>query len=283
MKVGIIINNHPRARRIGTALMSGCEYMGWFSTVMNCAEGIDDSQQFDLLVGYGWCHESIFESYKKKGSKYIYIDLGYWNRKQYRSDYNGFHKCVLNARHPTKYFQRNRDNRRITIDTPRIQSWAKRHKNGHIVLAGMSAKGSASLGFQPMEWERRIVEKLHRITKRPIVYRPKPSWRGFTEINGTQISLDTQPISEILIDAHALVTYYSNASIDALAAGVPIYTVEGIAKVVSIDSIENIENVESYMKCDRVQLLNDVSYCHFTKDEISTGVMFRQFVEDGLL
>jgi len=151
------------------------------------------------------------------------------------------------------------------------------------VLAGMSAKGAISVGFQPMDWERRIVARLQRLTNRPIIYRPKPSWRGFTTIEGTSLSLDTQPISDILVNAHALVTYYSNASFDALAYGVPIYTVDGAAKVASIDVLEHIENADAYKTCDRQQLVNDISYCHFTKDEIANGTMFRQFIQDGMV
>jgi hypothetical protein len=279
--VCVLIDNHPRARRIGDALLSGIACMRWIPTILNT---LDESKQFDLVVGYGWCHRDTFEYYRRKGSKYIYIDLGYWNRKLYRSDYNGFHKCILNNRHPTKYFRkRPRDSRRITLDAPVIQPWSSTNKGKHIVLAGMSAKGALSLGLQPMEWERRTVDKLRRTTKRTIIYRPKPSWRGFTPIDGTYLSLDTQPIFDILQNAHALVTYYSNASFDALAAGVPIYTVEGPAKVASIDRIENIENAEEYKTIDRKQLFNDISYCHFIKDEISSGYMFSQFMADGLI
>ena len=128
-----------------------------------------------------------------------------------------------------------------------------------------------------------MVDKLRRATKRNIIYRPKPSWRGFTPIDGTYLSTETQPISDILHNAHALVTYYSNASFDALAAGVPIYTVEGPAKVASIDSIDNIENAGKFQTIDRQQLFNDISYCHFIKDEISSGFMFSQFMRDSLL
>lgn len=281
MNVGIIIDNHPRSRRIGDALVEGAKRVGWIYTIIN---GIDESLNFDVIVGYGWCHRLSFEHYKEKGSKYIYIDLGYWNRKLYRSDYNGFHKCILNNRHPTKYFRkRKRDSRRITIDAPVIRPWSSTHNDKHIILAGMSAKGALSLGLQPMEWERRTVDKLRRITNRNIIYRPKPSWRGFTPIDGTYLSLDTQPISDILQNAHALVTYYSNASFDALAAGVPIYTVEGPAKVASIDSIDNIENAGDFKTINRQQLFNDISYCHFIKDEIASGQMFSQFMADGLI
>ncbi len=280
MRIGVIIDSHPRSRRIGEALLQGSKAVGWSPTVINA---IDDEQRFDLIAGYGWSNRPTFDHYRNLGSKYIYIDLGYWNRKLYRSDYNGFHKCILNSRHPNKYFQCGRNSRRISHDAPTIQPWSISAKSKHIVLAGMSAKGALSVGLQPMEWERRIVDKLRRITKRNIVYRPKPSWRGFTPIDDTFLSIDPQPISEVLENAHALVTYYSNASFDALAAGVPIYTVEGPAKVASIDSWENIENAHNSPKIDRRQLFNDISYCHFTKDEIASGFMFSQFVSDGLI
>lgn len=278
MRVGILIDNHPRSRRIGEALVTAAKYLAWPFTVINV---LDESQSFDLVVGYGWCHRPIFEFYRAQRIKYIYIDLGYWQRKLYRSDYNGFHKCVLNNRHPTKYFQRNRDSRRITQDAPVIQPW--RDTGEHIVLAGMSAKGALSVGLQPMEWERHIIGKLRKYTNRTIVYRPKPSWHGFAPIDGTILSVDTQPISDILHNAHALVTYYSNASFDALAAGVPIYTVEGPAKVASIPSLKEIENAHDYRSVNRKQLFNDISYCHFTKDEIASGMMFSQFMRDGFI
>src|SRR6266550_6172088 len=167
MKVCVFIDNHPRSRRIGDALVLGADCVGFNTTVLNA---LDESRSFDLVVGYGWCNKDIFELYHQHGAKYIYIDLGYWSRKLYRSDYNGFHKCIINARHPTKYFQRHRDDRRITIDAPVIRPWAKFGKSKHIVLAGMSAKGALSVGFEPMVWERHTVGELRRQTKRSIVY-----------------------------------------------------------------------------------------------------------------
>ncbi len=280
MKVCVFIDSHPRSRRIGDALVVGADCVGFSTIILNA---IDESKSFDLIVGYGWCNLPVFDYYRQKGAKYIYVDLGYWSRKLYRSDYNGFHKCIINARHPTKYFQRNRDDRRITIDAPVIRPWRESRKSSHIVLAGMSGKGATSVGFQPMAWERQTVDRLRRLTNRSIIYRPKPSWRGFTSIDNTSLSLDTQPLSDILLNAHALVTYYSNASFDALAYGLPIYTVEGAARVVSIDVLEHIEDTKKYMEYDRQQLINDISYCHFTKDEIANGTMFRQFMHDGMI
>jgi hypothetical protein len=282
MHIGICVNTQPaRSRRIADALVSGAMYVGFKSTIFH---SLDAALNFDLVCGYGWCNREIFEFYRGKGTNYIYIDLGYWNRKLYKSDYNGFHKCVLNARHPTKYFQRNRDERRITVEAPVIRPWRKSRHSSHIIVAGMSGKGASSVGYEPMAWERRIVGVLRGVTKRPIIYRPKPSWLGYSPIEGTTTSPDTQPIGDILLNAHALVTYYSNASIDALAYGVPIYTVEGPAKVASLKSLEQIEeNSDSFMSIDRQQFMNDISYCHFTKDEIANGTMFRQFMKDKML
>ena len=115
------------------------------------------------------------------------------------------------------------------------------------------------------------------------MYRPKPSWRDARPIQGTIWSPPEQTIHDALKDAWALVTMYSNAAIDALAAGIPVYAEDGVAKALSISSLTEIDNPPEFSIKERRQFLADVGYCHWTKAEISDGTMFRQFVDDGLI
>lgn len=274
VKVCVFRYQHPRSRKIADALADGARRLGW---------GVVDTEEehfqpkADMLLAYGWRNQAMFEAYRRAGLHFIYVDLGYWQRKRARSDYGGNHKVVLDGRHATGYFRRGRPMDRLE-GSPPIGLW---QQNGrHIVLAGLSAKGAVASGMRPLAWEHVTIAGLRKLTDRPIVYRPKPSWRDARPIDKTIFSPGEQPIEEVLQGAHMLVTLHSNAALDALAAGVPIYAAEGLASVMST-SLENIET--PHRPADRRQFFADVSYAHFTRHEIASGMVFEQFMADGLL
>lgn len=275
VRVCIYVDRHPRSAPIGAALLAGAKRMGWDAFV---TRDWHETPRADLLAGYGWCNRAMFEAYRAAGRHFIYVDLGYWHRKQYRSDYGGLHKLVVDGRHATAYFRRNRPRDRLA-GAPEIKPW--RQNGAHIVLAGLSAKGAASSGLKPLVWEHDIISRLKRVTGRSIVYRPKPSWTSAQPIPGTIFSPPEQPLSEVLADAWALLTLHSNAALDALAAGVPVRAQEGLASVMSMASVECVE----FPPCngDREQLFADIGYCHWTRHEIADGTALALLRDDGLL
>lgn len=231
----------------------------------------------DLFMAYGWVNRPMFEAYRRAGLDFVYIDLGYWARKRARSDYGGLHKVVVNGRHATSYFRdRPRPHDRLE-QAPTIQPW---RQGNRIILAGLSAKGAVGSGMRPLAWEHEMIAAIRKVSRRPITYRPKPSWRDARPIEGTTFSPGEQPIEEVLRGAHALVTLHSNAALDALAAGVPVHAVEGLSSVMSTP-IEEIET--PHRPSDREQFFADVSYCHWTRQEISNGIVFDIFRSEGLL
>lgn len=274
MNVCVFQYQHSRSKRVAQALAEGAGRVGW---KIEITEESHLRPRADILMSYGWVNRPMFEAYRLAGGHYIYVDLGYWTRKRARSDYSGHHKVVLDARHATAYFRRNRPHDRLD-GAPPIKPWAKNGR--HIVIAGLSAKGAVGSGMRPLAWEHETIARLRQLTDRPIVYRPKPSWRDARPIEKTIFSPSEQPIEEVLQGAHALVTLHSNAALDALAAGVSIYAQEGLSSVMSTP-LEEIEKPRR--PDDREQFFADVSYCHFTRQEIATGMVFDQFRADGLL
>lgn len=265
-----------RSREIAIALRAGVAAMGWQGEIVHSTHTVPRA---DVIAAYGWCNQRMFEAYRKTGRHYVYVDLGYWARKRSRNDYAGYHKAVVDARHATKYFRRARPGDRL-IGVPRLEPW----KNGggpHIIVAGMSAKGAAASGLRPLEWETATIARLRELTTRRIIYRPKPSWRDARPLPGALFSPGTQPIAEVLREAHALVTYHSNAAIDALAAGIPVHAADGLASVMSMPSLDCIEAPPR--DGDRGQFFADVGYCHWTVPEMADGTMWGQMREDGLL
>lgn len=276
MKICIFAD--PRIRRsveIADALRKSAHRLGWKSEVV---ETVHKEPRGDLIAGYGWRNREIFEAYRKAGLHYLYFDLGYWGRKKSRSDVSGYHKAVFDARHATGYFRRGRPHDRMA-GAPEIVPW-----NGggtHIIVAGLSAKAAMASDRGVMEWEHETIAKLRQITRRPIVYRPKPSWKAARPVDGTIFSPRSQLIGEVLQSAHALVTLHSNAALDALAAGVPIYAEEGVGSVMSMRSLDQIEH-PPYPE-GREQLFADVGYCHWSVPEIANGTMWAQFMADGMI
>jgi hypothetical protein len=269
---------HPRARRVGEALFEGAQRVGWRAAMADPSDHVGA----ELVLSYGWKHRPVFEACRAAGGHFLYVDLGYWQRRAFRGDFNGLHKVVLDARHATAYFQRRRKGDRLA-DAPAVRPWATGGR--HILLAGLSDKGAQSWGCRPYEWELRTIAALRRVTDRPIVYRPKPSWAGAQPIAGAGFSPLQEPLEAALQGAHALVTPYSNAGIDALLAGVPVCSEEGLASVLAtpLAEIEQPRRPDDFDGYGREQFRADVSYTQFSRNEIVTGAMFRQFLADGLI
>ncbi len=276
MKLWVCMNvGNPRSGVIAKALAEGARRLDW-DVVVTDAWAQDPGA--DLVAGYGWCNHRLFDRYRAAGKQFIYVDLGYWQRKSFMGDFNGYHKVVVDGRHATGYFQRNRPHDRLD-GAPEIKPW--RRDGTEIVLAGLSPKAAAASGLASLAWEKKMIEEIQAVTDRPIVYRPKPSWADAQPIEGVGFAGRDRKIETVLESAWALVTLHSNAALDAIAAGVPIFAEAGLASAVSMRSIADIEaQTEEF---DRHQLLADVGYCHWRTEEIANGALFADLLDQKLV
>ena len=210
----------------------------------------------------------------------LYADLGYWKRRLH-SRYDGYHKLILNARHPIDYFQnRKHDLTRLRDLGLNIKPW--RRNGNHIIVAGMSDKAARFEGLVPGQWERDIIAKLKKITDIPITYRAKPSCMRTRAIPGTtfnrELDLDKQ-----LASAHAVVCRQSNVAVDAIVAGVPVYCEYGVGKALSMGDIKEINDPFIPTDEQRLDFLADVSWTQFSTHEIATGLPFQHLKDEGLI
>lgn len=236
--------------------------------------------QFDAAIFYGLAGGcgKILSDYRAAGKRAIYIDLGYWGRRN-RTRWDGYHKLALNSRHPTDYFQRiPKGPERFSEFGLTISPWRKSGR--HILLVGMSAKAAHAEGFEPEQWERETIARLRQLTDRPIVYRPKPNWRDARPLEGTQFGQGAA-LADALVDCHAVVAHHSNAAIDALLAGIPCICPEGAASVLSGHQLEQIENPP--MPDGREQWACDLAWTQWTVEEMEAGLAYRYLVTEGLL
>lgn len=233
----------------------------------------------DVAIFYGLASglDRVFADYRT-GRRAVYVDLGYWNRRK-RTRWDGYHKVAVNSRHPTDYFQRRRHGpERFLQHGVEIKPW--REDGRHILVAGMSAKAAYAEGLLPHQWERETIARLRQITRRPIVYRPKPNWGDAKPIIGSTFDKDST-LEQALADCHAVVAHHSNVAVDALIAGVPCVCPGGVASLLSAHRLEDVENPPT--PDGREQWAADLAWTQWTVDEMRLGKAFQYLLEEDLI
>jgi len=145
----------------------------------------------------------------------------------------------------------------------------------------MGAKAADCEGFATHEWELGAVATLKQHTDRPIIYRPKPSWRNPEPIDGTIFSPRTQPLLDVLEGCHAVVSHHSNVCIDAILEGVPSFCAQGVALPMSRSDLSQIES--PIYPDGREQWAADIAYTQWRPDEMRDGLVWRYLKDEGII
>ena len=242
-------------------------------------QGWSGQTNADAVVAYGWRNVAMFEAYRAKGKAFVYLDMGYWHRRpKGRGIYRGYHKVVVGDRDALQYFRRGQPASRWRSLAVDIKPW--RRTGRHILLAGMSHKSAVHNGYRAQEWETEAVARIRRYSDRPILYRPKPSWPHSSPIAGTTFWRPDSPLQADLENAWAVVTHHSNVGLEALAAGIPVYSEGGLASTMTME-LEQIESPP--LPDDRESFFADVAYCQWSADEMESGACWRHLQREGLV
>ena len=240
---------------------------------------------FDIAIFYGLMR-SILDGYKSVRRPAIYIDLGYFGRHE-GGRREGYHKMVLNGRHPTTYFQNKRhDEKRFKHFGISVREWRGGLRDGYIILAGMSAKAAAAEKFKPEEWESKAVAEIRRYTNREIFYRPKPNWLGATclpntrQVRGEKTEGD---IYNFLDNCHAIVTHHSNVAVEGLLYGVPVFCWDGVATAPgkACRDLSRIEDPPA--PTGREQWAADIAWTQWNIAEMKSGAAWQYLKDEKLV
>ncbi len=283
------IKGHTRSRITCEAMAAGIAWHGDKVHVIDESrwKGTADAQ-VAVFYGLEGNTPAIFEHYRTTpGLKAVYIDLGYWGRRE-GGRFTGYHKIVVNNRHPNAYlmekamppdrFQRFG----VTIKPPR-QVDGKRQQHQHILLAGMGDKGAIAEGYQPEEWERAAIRVLRQYTTREIVYRPKPSWKTAGPIEDTRYSHRDINLEVELADCWAVFTHHSNVAVDAVIEGIPVYCEDGAGTFVAFALPESVEQPYIPKAHGREQWAANLAYCQWSIAEMKQGLPWQHLKTEGLV
>lgn len=269
-----------RSSHIAEAMADGIRRCGDAAIIVN---GFRDSPGADVCVAYGWAAPELFMKYRAAGRSFVYIDLGWWDRKPHRDLLDGFHKVMVNTREPSAtrpYLRGDLPDARWLAARMEVQPW--RTGGDYVLIAGMSAKCAHTYGLGPEEWERQAITAIGNIRwdkGRPpvpkIVYRPKPSWPAWTILPGAMISPPDEALAFALDAARAVVSHHSNVAVDALIAGVPVWVEHGVCYEASTP----LARLWSPEHPVREPMLADLAWMQYRPSEMRSGMCWATLKE----
>ncbi len=268
---------NKRSKTLAEAAYKGLRRIGETAVLRDSTKYTGVVSSYAVFYGLSMGLNRIFEDYKKYATA-VYIDLGYWHRRL-GGRFNGYHKVIVNSRHPTAYFQNNKHSpERFKALGLKIKPW--REKGNRILLAGMSAKAALAEGLIQFQWEKKALESITHVSTKPVTYRPKPNCLQSRPLVGAGYDKRT-PLPLALAGCHALVTRQSNTAVDALLEGIPVFCEKGVASVMGESDLSLIDT--PYFPEDRQRWAEDIAWCQFTTAEIAEGVPWRHLKDEGLI
>jgi hypothetical protein len=193
----------------------------------------------------------------KTRREWFYGDHGYFGRREYyRITRNAYQHDGTGLAGPERFHSFHRP----------VQPW--RTTGQHVLVCPNSAGYFALFGLHVDKWITEVMQQLRAATDRPIRLR----WKQYA---GPSIKHD-------LADCWAVVTYSSAAALDALIAGVPVFSLAPFSAAHRMGSsdLSQIE-VPTYPE-DRKQFLWNLADQQWTLDEISSGLAWRALTRQRL-
>lgn len=201
----------------------------------------------------------LIDGWRGRQRRWCYWDRGYARRvfatDLPTGDNGGFYRFHLNA------FQM-REIRDVPDDRWRALKtdvWPWQCTGRHIVVAEPSETYERFHGIEG--WTMRTVKRLNELTDRPLLIRNKEMQRSGRKLH------------EDIKGAHCLVTHGSNAAVEAVIMGCPVFVhQDSAAALVGRCDLGRIE--EPYYP-DRHRWLNSLAFSQFNEAELVDGTLWK--------
>lgn len=238
----------------------------------NVVEGFHDGLLNSRLVVVTWnsygLPKRVAEKCVAAGGKHVVMENGYFLRDRgffimARGGFNGRESESCEGDSPIRWDS-------LGIE---VSPWNK-HGN-HILICGQRG-GRYSDMSMPLEWPERVMKRLREFTDRPILYRPHPGRERLPKswVENSYLLESSTPLQASLKNAHAVVTWTSNAATEALIAGVPVFysgptiAVEKVARC-------GVDEIEDPYYGDRMPVFRRMANNQWHISEISNGFAWR--------
>jgi hypothetical protein len=205
------------------------------------------------------CHPQLrhlIDEWNVRGRQYIYWDRGYARRIFAtwlpRGENGGYYRWHINS----FQMQKIRDvpvDRWNSLQT-KVMPWAKGGR--HIVIAAPTLTYTAF--HRTDRWTDQVVDVLSKVTDRPLMIRGKESKRS---------------LNEDLKGAHALISHQSNAAVEAVIMGCPVFVDPGSAA--ALVGKTDLQQIEHPIYPERQAWLNSLAYSQFNERELVDGTLWK--------
>jgi hypothetical protein len=198
-------------------------------------------------------------TWRSEGRTVVYWDRGF-ARRIFATDLppgkgGGYYRWCVNGYQMTA-IRDVPDDRWKALDQP---LWPWQRTGRHIVLAEPSPTYQRFHGIEG--WTERTIAELKRVTDRPIVVRDKEMQRFGRKLH------------EDLKGAHCLVTHGSNAAVESVIMGCPVFVHPDSAA--SLVGRTDLKDIEQPLYPDREQWVRSLAYSQFNERELVDGTLWR--------
>lgn len=217
----------------------------------------------DPIVLRGILKHKLMKQCWQDRRDFYYVDTGYFGNGRWKT----WHRITRNNLVQTKIVERPGDRwERFGIQ---IRPW---RTGEHIVVAAPDEKPCKFYGIELEQWINSTVHTLQQFTDRPIVVRKRAPRRI------DRIQTDT--LQTALQGAHALVTFNSNAAVESVLMGVPVFTMApNAAEPVASQDLSQIET-PYYADQDKLYAwASSLAYSQFHVSELQDGSAMKMLLE----
>ena len=215
-----------------------------------------------ITYGDGYGLQALILQCQDQCRPWVYIDRGYFKS----GHYEGYYRVTKNAYQLQKVGNFKPDRwERLGLE---IKPW--REKGNLIIVCPPSPHLAGMLRIDHKLWTHNVVKELKLRTRKEILVRPKPSVYERTR----------NPIEALFPRTHALVTFASNAAIDALLWGIPIFMTSdrGAAYAYAEKDLSKIE--KPWFPEGREKLMYSLAANQWTLEEMENGTCWRELTEN---
>lgn len=197
--------------------------------------------------------EPTLRQAQKEGRDWYYIDNGYINP----GHYDGYYRVTKNAFQIDGSGESNGE--RLARLKFHVKPW--RINGRHILFCPPSEVWCGIVGIDYKRFIEKTLYEIKRFSSRHVVFRNKIIKRA--------LELD-------FLDAWCMVTYSSNAAVEAILAGIPVITIGSCAASEMSGTIKNIDDLPMP---DRANWLGVLADNQWTLDEMRNGTCWKQLRE----
>jgi hypothetical protein len=242
------------------------EYVNMFAsgcggTITNTDDFVYETSQSPIVLR-GILKHKIMHRCWQDHRDFYYVDTGYFGNTINKV----YHRVVKNDLQHNDILTRPGDR----WEALRITLPARRKHGSKIIVAAPDEKPCRFYGIDQEQWIKQTVDVLKQHTDRPIVIRQRAPIR----IDRVQ----NNPLSAVLqSDVHALVTFNSNAAVESILAGVPVF-VTAPTHAASPVGNRDLGRIEDPYWPDQDKLhawARHLAYGQFHVKELKNGLAYR--------